>query len=381
MKKTIYKYFFYQFVIYFTITLFALATIVWTIQAVNYLDLVTEDGHAFTIYFFYSLLTLSKVFTKLIPFSFLVSIILTILKFEKDNELLVLWTFGLNKIHFVNLIFRISILIMFLQLLLTSVFNPTLLNFSRTLLKNSELQFIPSLLKEKQFNDAVESLTIFIEKKDKNNIYKNIFIRDDGGILSKIASSSSSTSSTIFAKSGHMSEDEKNLILYDGNIQKLSKDCNVNIVKFQKTILNLSGISTKSISQPKMQETSTLKILACIKNNNTSTDMHNCTRTKKSSMDTKIEINKRFGMPILIPLISLVCSFLLFSRKDKKIYYYNKYIYFFINFLILALSEIIVRYSGISWTHTAIYYLLPLGMIPLFYFTLIFSSPISVIQR
>ena len=167
MKKTIYKYFFYQFVIYFTITLFALAAIVWTIQAVNYLDLVTEDGHAFTIYFFYSLLTLSKVFTKLIPFSFLIAIILTILKFEKDNELLVLWTFGLNKIHLVNLIFRISILIMFLQLLLTSVFNPTLLNFSRTLLKNSELQFIPSLLKEKQFNDAVEGLTIFVEKKMK----------------------------------------------------------------------------------------------------------------------------------------------------------------------------------------------------------------------
>ena len=212
MKKTIYKYFFYQFVIYFTITLFALAAIVWTIQAVNYLDLVTEDGHAFTTYFFYSLLTLSKVLTKLIPFSFLIAIILTILKFEKDNELLVLWTFGLNKIHLVNLIFRISILIMFLQLLLTSVFNPTLLNFSRTLLKNSELQFIPSLLKEKQFNDAVEGLTIFVEKKDANNIYKNIFIRDEGTILSKIATASS----TIYAKSGHMSKDTNspNLALF-----------------------------------------------------------------------------------------------------------------------------------------------------------------------
>ena len=240
MKKTIYKYFFYQFVIYFTITLFALAAIVWTVQAVNYLDLVTEDGHAFVVYFYYSLLTLSKVFTKLIPFSFLLAIILTILKFEKDNELLILWTFGLNKIHLVNLIFRIGILIMFLQLLLTSIFNPTLLNFSRTLLKNSEVQFIPSLLKAKEFNDTVEGLTIFVEKKDENNIYKNVFIRDEGTILSKIAS----TSSTIFAKSGHMSKDEKKLILYNGNIQKLNQSGDVNIIKFEKTILNLSSISS-----------------------------------------------------------------------------------------------------------------------------------------
>jgi len=365
MKKTIYKYFFYQFVIYFTITLFALAAIVWTIQAVNYLDLVTEDGHAFTTYFFYSLLTLSKVLTKLIPFSFLIAIILTILKFEKDNELLILWTFGLNKIHLVNLIFRISILIMFLQLLLTSVFNPTLLNFSRTLLKNSELQFIPSLLKEKQFNDAVEGLTIFVEKKDANNIYKNIFIRDEGTILSKIAS----TSSTIYAKSGHMSKDEKNLILYNGNIQKLNQSGDVNIVKFQKTILNLSGISSKSIKEPKVQETPTVQILRCLFQKYAV--KHNCNNSKKSQMDTKIEINKRFGMPMYILLIALVSCFLLATGKDKKIFYLNKYIYFFICFLILALAEMIVRYSGISWNHTLIYYLIPIIMSPLIYLTLI----------
>ena len=170
MKNTIYKYFFYQFSRYFIITLFALASIVWVVQAVNFLDLVTEDGHAFTIYFTYTLLTLSKVFTKLIPFCFLISTVLTILKFEKDNELIVLWTSGLNKIHMVNLIFRISLVIMFLQLILTNIVNPQLLNLSRTVIKNSQLQFIPSLLKEKQFNDTVESLTIFVENKTEDDV-------------------------------------------------------------------------------------------------------------------------------------------------------------------------------------------------------------------
>ena len=85
MKKTIYKYIFYEFTRYFSTTLFALCLIVWTVQAVNFLDLVTEDGHAFSIYFLYSLLTLSKVLTKLIPFSFLLATVFTILKLEKDN--------------------------------------------------------------------------------------------------------------------------------------------------------------------------------------------------------------------------------------------------------------------------------------------------------
>ena len=223
----------------------------------------------------------------------------------------------------------------------------------------------PSLLKAKQFNDTVKGLTIFVEDKDKNDIYRNIFIKDSGKILSNI----SSTTSTIFAKSGRISEDEKFLILYEGNIQKLNNNGDVSIVNFRKTILNLSGISTKSISLPKMQETSTIQILECAMKKKS--NIHNCNSDKKSLMDIKIEINKRFGMPIFIPLISLICSFLLASRRDKKFYSYNKYIYFFIGFLILAISEAVVRYSGISWYHSITYYLTPIIMFPIFYFSLI----------
>ena len=365
MKNTIYKYIFFEFLRYFSLALLALALIVWTIQTVNFLDLVTEDGHAFKTFFIYSILTLSKVFTKLIPFCFMLALILTITKLEKDNEIMVLWTAGLNKIHIVNLIFRISLMVMVLQLILTNIINPSSLNLSRSIIKNSNLQFIPSLLKEKKFNDAVEGLTIFVNAKDENQLFYNIFIRDEGKVLSKIGNESS----TIFAKSGRMSNDEKELILFDGNIQKLNNDGSVNIVKFEKTVLNLSEISTKSVIEPKIQETPTLKIILCIMGKNI--DMHNCNQNKKSLMDIKIEFNKRFGMPIFVPLISLVCSFLLSTRKDQKIYKYNKYIYFFISFLFLSLAEIIVRYSGTSWTHTFIYYALPLFLLPVFYYFLI----------
>ena len=120
MKKTIYKYFFSEFLRYFTITLFALAVIVWTIQAVNYLDLVSEDGHAFLVYFTYSFLTLSKIITKIMPFCFLIATVLTISKLEKDNELMILWTSGLNKINIVNFLFSVSLVMMLLQLLFTT---------------------------------------------------------------------------------------------------------------------------------------------------------------------------------------------------------------------------------------------------------------------
>ena len=99
-------------------------------------------------------------------------------------------------------------------------------------------------------------------------------------------------------------------------------------------------------------------------------DTSSC-RYGKNYLDTKIEINKRLGMPFFIPLISLVCCFLLSSRKDKKFSYYNKYIYFFVGFVILVASEISVRYSGLSWDYTFFYYLIPILLIPVFYFLLL----------
>jgi len=369
MKNRIYRYIFHEFIRNFIVTLFAFAAIIWTIQAVNFLDLVIEDGHAFKIYLLYSLLTISKVLTKLIPFTFLIASIITILKLERDNELIVLWTSGLNKIFIVNLIFRISILMMFVQLLMATTINPKTLNISRTLLKNSELQLVPSLLKVKQFNDTLKGLTIFVENKKVNGMYENIFIKDEGRVLTQV----SGGSSTIFAKSGYSTKDGKNLILFNGNIQTLEADGNIGIITFNKTIINLSGLSTKTTSEPKIQETPSLRVIECMQEKN----LKNCIKTKNKEVEqhhlkqNKIEFNRRFGMPIFIPLVALISCFLLLSRNEKKISGFYKYIFFFIGFAILVGSEITVRYSGTSLHHAAIYYLIPIGLIPFVYLSLI----------
>ena len=284
---------------------------------------------------------------------------------EKDNELIVLWTSGLNKIHMVNLLFRISLLIMFLQFILSSLITPETLNYSRSLLKNSELQFVPSLLKERQFNDTVKGLTIFVDKKKPNGEYENIFIRDEGEVLTQV----SQGSSTIFAKYGYVTADENILVLLNGSIQKVEDAGSINIIKFEKTEINLSGLSTKTISEAKIQETPTIDLVNCTKVKNIM--KRNCNRGKENINDTKIELNKRFGMPLFIPLIALICCFLLTSRKDKKMHGYHKYIYFIIGVIILISSEITVRYSGISLKHTMVYYFLPISLPPLIYFILI----------
>ena len=96
----------------------------------------------------------------------------------------------------------------------------------------------------------------------------------------------------------------------------------------------------------------------------------NCPKDK-SKIDALAEINRRFGMPLYIPCIALLCSFLLVSRNESKRKNLHKYFYFALAFIILIVAEILVRYSGKSITYTYIYYLLPILSVPLLYLSLI----------
>ena len=218
MESKINKYFLKEFLSYFIVVLFSVISVVWIAQAVNFLDLVVEDGHAIGVYFSYSLLSIPKIVTRLIPICFLVSLGLTIIKLEKDNELIVFWTSGLSKMKVVNFIFFISVIVMLFQLIMANTISPTSLNLSRAVLKNSSLEFFPTLIREKQFNDTVEDVTFFVEKKSADGSFENIFIRDHN----KILSDTNQKSSTIFAKSGFIRQNEnsRHLVLYDGTIQK-----------------------------------------------------------------------------------------------------------------------------------------------------------------
>ena len=374
MKNRFYNYFFKEFLHYFTIILFTLTAIVWTVQAVNFLDLVTEEGHGFVTYFYFSILNTPKILTKLIPFTFLVAIILTILKLEKDNELIILWTSGLNKIKIVNLIIRISLLVMIFQLLMASAISPTSSNLSRNLIKNSKFQFFPSLLKSKNFNDAVENLTIFVENKNPDGFIDNIFIRDENKVFKD-----ASKSSTIISQSGklEMNGDQNFLILYNGFIQKEESDGTINIINFDKTTLNLSELTSKSIVAQKIQETSSLVLLECLfgnyfkKYNFSSSDyLSNCTRTEKNYRDIRVELNRRLIMPFYIPLLAMIGCFLLSSKRESFNSGVHKYIYFFIGFIFLLFAELSVRYSGVINFYSMVYYLIPLIIIPLTYLML-----------
>ncbi len=369
LQNKIYQNFIKEILKTFLVILFGLSIIAWTVRAVNFLDLIVESGYSITTYFQYSLLNLFGILTKFIPLSFLIALLIFIIKQIQENEFVILWTSGVKKLKLANLFFSISIIILFFYLIFSAFITPYALNKSRFLLsQNGYSSFLPTM-RVQQFSDSFEGFTFLVEKKFKNQI-KNVFIHDSANTLKNLTSDNPDESTTtIVAKEGIV--EEKKMILFNGNIISGGKNgLKTTIVKFKQLNVDLKNLQTSNIKVPKLQESSTIKLIGCLFDSQNQSVINCREDTKKEIIPV---LSRRLVLPFYIPVIALVCSFLLIKTQSKKNYFLNKYSIFTFSFLILLYAELIIRYTGLSKLVISLFIISPIILIPIIYLLLIFG--------
>ena len=370
MKKLIFKKFAKDVFQFFLLVSISISLIVWVIQAVNYLDIVTEDGHGFKVYFLYTLLSLPKIFSKIFPFIYFISLFYIILKYENDNELIIYWTIGIKKIEFINVLLKFSIFYLILQLLLTTFVVPMTLDKARSYIRDSNVELFSSIVQEKKFIDTVKNLTIFVEGKNNNGDLKNIFLKEQIG---------QNKYQIIIAKEGKIKKNINNnaLILFDGKIINNNEN-ETNSFEFSKTEVNLSKFETKTTTHPKIQEIRTYDVLTCIVRLKYfhNTFLLNMFKTEKVLINCRIEniadsfqeIFKRIISPLYLLVLSLIACLIIIKSKDDYKYTKYKFGLFMFGVITIIVSEISIKYSSAN-TFQNIYLL----SLPILFFLFIYS--------
>ena len=374
MKKLIFSKFFKNTSNSFIAAIITLTLIVWVIQAVNFLDFVTEDGHGLEIYFKYTFLNLPKIISKIMPLIFFTSFYYILTQYEDNNELKIFWINGVDKRVFLQNVLQYSILFLFIQLILSSLLVPASQNKARTFIQNSNIEFFPSLINEKKFIDTVENLTIYIEKKNNSNEYENIYLKDvDQGRKIKI----------ITAKKGKLINDknERSLYLFEGKIINFNGK-EITTFNFSQTVFDLSKYLTKSIVDFKIQEKNTFDLLDCNINYHLLKkeeyyDVNNC--NDASEVMTKEELFKRIFKPLYVVVLGITSCFLLLVSKENNNYKFYRFTIFIYGFIILVISEMSASLSGKSNYQFIFSVALPMFILFIQYIYLVnkFRSPIA----
>ncbi len=369
MGKLIYRKLSYDILSFFLLSSLAITSIVWVIQGVNLLDIVTEKGHSISVYFFYSLLTIPKIFSKLLIFTYFLTLFVVLSKYEENNEILVFWTNGIKKISFINFLGKFSLIFVLLQLILNLIIVPHSQNLAQNYLKNSSLDFFPELIEEKKFSNLLPNLTIFVEEQKEDGKLKGIYIKE------KLRNDEKKI---IIASEGKLIQNENsfNFNLFDGNITNVNLNGSFNL-GFKETTYELSDLNSKTRKVSKLNETNSLLLVICLeefinkrKDNLTRCGIENSFMIK----DIYEELFKRIINPIYIVILSLVSSLIILKSKINILQNYFKFILFFVGFIIILFSELSYKFI-LSSVHIEIIFLfLPIILILIFYLYVLAKS-------
>jgi lipopolysaccharide export system permease protein len=345
MKNIIFKKLLTDCLIFFTIALFSSGLVIWILQAVNFLDIIIEDGRNYDVYLKFSLLNFPRIISKLIPFIFFFSFFFVLTKYELSNEMIIFWNFGVSKIKVIEVFLIFSLTIMIFQIFLSSLLVPLSQDKARSFLRNSEANVFESFIKPKKFNDTIKDVTIFSEAKETDGSLKNIYLKKN---------LSNKNFQITYAKKGELKKINNSpiLILYDGETIS-SNDSKISSFKFVQSDFNLGNTETNATTYIKTQETSTKKLIKCIfylkkelVKSNEEIFIENCSNSNLKNIYK--EISKRFFSSFYIPLLMMIA--LLVILKSKETINYLKYrIYIFIlGILTIVISELSLRFISLK---------------------------------
>ena len=342
MKKILFRKLLLDYMSFFLIALLSSSIIIWVFQAVNFLDIMVEDGRDYLVYFGYSVLNFPKIFSKLLPFVLFFSLFYVTLKYENNNELMIFWNFGVNKIQLINFILKISIFLTITQILLTSLIVPKAQDLARYYLKNSTVNFFENFIKPQRFNDTIKGVTIFSEKKDSQGNLYNLYLKKE---INK------TDFQITYAKRGLFKEIDNIpiLVLFDGETIT-GKNNEITNFSFSKSDFPLNSLETNTTTYTKTQELSTVKLAKCIyllfyssavKKNATIIKIENC--SLENLRNILKELYKRIVIPFYIPILMLVPFLLITSSKESASFSNLRFATFIIGLFFIIFSETTIR--------------------------------------
>ena len=360
MKKIIYRKLLLDYMSFFLIALFSSGIVIWVFQAVNFLDIMIEDGRSYSVYISYSLLNFPKILNKLFPFVLFFSLFYVTIKYEANNELIIFWNFGENKIQLINFVFKFSCILMLIQLILSSIAVPKSQDLARSFLRESSVNFYENFIKAKRFNDTLKKITIYADRKDlEGNLY-NLYLKKE---------IDQNNFQITYAKKGFFKEINNMpiLVLFDGETIT-GKNDKITNMSFSKSDFPINNAESSSfVKQQKTQELSSFNLIKCTnflistKKNKINPMIVNC--SIRNSNNIFKELYKRFIIPFYILLLSLIPLLLIILSKEDSRYSKLKLITFLIGLFFIIFSETTIRLISDSLFRNIVISLLPIVFI------------------
>lgn len=219
--------------------LLSLAGVVWIVQALGRIDVITTKGQTLQAYFMLTTLIIPMLFLAVIPVALLLGTVATVTNLNSNSELVVINASGASN----RIVLKPFIVLALLVSLFTGFVGHFVIAWSLTSLQNysrdMKADLVSIIVKEGEFTEVEKGLTFHVAKRLPDGRLSGILISDDR---------EEGKTQLYLAREGILARSDADAILHlqDGEIQQRdSVEETSSIIRYQSYAFDLNTLSAR----------------------------------------------------------------------------------------------------------------------------------------
>ena len=241
----------------FLTTVLGVLLLVWVVQALQRVNLVTDGGAALASFLWIAFLILPRVFTIILPFALVIAVANALNAMNNDSETVVVNASGAGRRIFVVPIMALAILTAFVNLAAVHLVEPASRQAFRSAIADARAELLTTLLREGQFRELGGDITVHIDARGAGGTMTGMLLHDRR---------EQGTERTYYAREAVLAERAgiEYVVMRDGEVHSRDlDDGTVDVVEFSAYALDLSNLSENAEGAPRLfpKDRSTVDLL------------------------------------------------------------------------------------------------------------------------
>jgi lipopolysaccharide export system permease protein len=220
----------------FLVALLPVLTIIWTIQVLGRINLVTDTGQSMGSFMLLASYILPTIIPVVLPFALVIGITQTLTAMNNDSELPVIDAAGSGRSIIYRPVMMLAVALSLVSFVITNFVEPESRLGARQMVAAAYADLLSSVIEEKTFRSIEDGLYVQISERHSGRVLKGLFVvdyRDPNFDL------------IYYAREGSVDPGGTSLTMRDGEVHRKSPDGRISIVKFASYAFDLSAM-TKS---------------------------------------------------------------------------------------------------------------------------------------
>lgn len=290
----------------FLVALLPVLAIIWTIQVLQRINLVTDTGQSMGSFATLATMLLPTLIPVVLPFALVIAITQTLTAMNTDSELAIIDAAGAPRSIIVRPILILGAALSLVSFGITNFAEPPARTAARQMVAAAYADLLSSVIEEKTFRTIQDGLYVQIGER-QGRILRGLFVADRRDPNYDLI---------YYAKEGIIDEGGTSLTMRDGEVQQKTPDGKVSVVKFLSYAFDLSTMSEKADAEPSISSSDAS--LAFLLSPDETVDSY-----KKSPGGFRSELHRRLAdwlFPFVFALISLVVAGDARSHREARLH-------------------------------------------------------------